>query len=111
MKARSSFQHSLANHARHEKHCPRSTTGAGFNSIGLHNSSQKGDDQLIWKVFSPEPLTAEQSKKLFPNGHKCETVGWWAYPQYEVGTFATTRRIMGFSQAISTLMRVFGCYK
>eukprot|EP00439_Symbiodinium_sp_Y106_P075225 s526_g14.t2 len=60
-----------------------STTGAGFNSIGLHNSSQKGDDQLIWKVFSPEPLTAEQSKKLFPNGHKCETVGWWAYPQYE----------------------------
>ncbi|CAE7233897.1 PCYOX1 [Symbiodinium sp. CCMP2592] len=60
-----------------------STTGAGFNSIGLHNSSRKGDDQLIWKVFSPEPLTAEQSKKLFPNGHKCETVGWWAYPQYE----------------------------
>ncbi|CAE7699200.1 PCYOX1 [Symbiodinium sp. CCMP2456] len=61
----------------------RSTAGEGFNSIGLHNSSEKRDDQLIWKVFSPEPLTAEQSKKLFPNGPKCETVGWWAYPKYE----------------------------
>ncbi|CAE7265233.1 PCYOX1 [Symbiodinium microadriaticum] len=60
-----------------------STTGEGFNSIGLHSSSQKRDDQLIWKVFSPEPLTAEQSKKLFPNGPKCETVAWWAYPKYE----------------------------
>ncbi|CAE7407920.1 PCYOX1 [Symbiodinium natans] len=61
-----------------------SSTGQGFNSIGLHNSSRRGDGKLIWKVFSPAPLTEEQSKELFPNAQKCETFGWWAYPKYEV---------------------------
>ena len=59
-----------------------STTGDGFNSIGLHNGTRKGDSKYIWKVFSPAPLTDEQSKRLFPSGPKCETFGWWAYPRY-----------------------------
>ncbi|CAE7304843.1 Pcyox1 [Symbiodinium pilosum] len=59
-----------------------STTGDGFNSIGLHNGTRKGDSKHIWKVFSPAPLTDEQSKRLFPSGPKCETFGWWAYPKY-----------------------------
>ncbi|XP_069475013.1 prenylcysteine oxidase 1 [Ambystoma mexicanum] len=61
-----------------------------FSSIGvvtpvkvsMKQSLGKPASDPVWKVFSPEPLTAEQLRLLFVTHGEVKTRTWLAYPHY-----------------------------
>ncbi|XP_056427430.1 prenylcysteine oxidase 1-like [Hyla sarda] len=49
---------------------------------GTKHEISKASDIKVWKVFSPEPLTDEQLRRLFESYHAVIVKDWLAYPEY-----------------------------